>query len=141
MKRLLVLLITLTPLIAAASATDEIKTVLNDQAAAWNRGDIDAFMEYYWNNDSLRFASGGTISRGWLTTLDRYHKSYPDRAAMGTLSFSDLEITELAPDAAIAFGRWMLIREHDSPHGLFTLTFRKIDGKWVITQDHTSSGG
>ena len=129
------------PCLAFATTADEINTVLKSQAAAWNRGDIDAFMEFYWKNDALRFASGGTISRGWLTTLDRYHKSYPNRAAMGTLTFSDVEITEFAPDAAIAFGRWMLLREQDSPHGLFTLTFRLIDGKWVITQDHTSVGG
>jgi ketosteroid isomerase-like protein len=140
MKRLLALLLALLPCLALASTTDEVTAVLKTQAAAWNRGDIDAFMEYYWKDDALRFASGGTVSRGWLMTLDRYHESYPDREAMGTLTFTDLEITELAPDAAIAFGRWTLLREHDSPHGLFTLTFRRIDGKWVIVQDHTSSG-
>jgi len=140
MKRLLPLLLFALPCLAVATTGTEIIAILETQAAAWNEGDIEGFMEYYLKDDSLRFASGGSVARGWRSTLDRYRESYPDRAAMGALGFSDLEITELGPDAAVAFGRWRLVREKDSPHGLFTLTFRRIDGTWRITQDHTSSG-
>jgi ketosteroid isomerase-like protein len=123
------------------SATSrKILELLTAQSAAWNRGDIDAFMQGYLQSDSLRFASGGTVTLGWRRTLEGYKRRYPDRAAMGTLTFSEIEITELAPDAAIAFGRWKLTREKDTPQGLFTLTLRKTADGWRIIQDHTSSG-
>jgi ketosteroid isomerase-like protein len=116
-----------------------INRVLDAQSAAWNRGDIDAFMEGYWKSDELRFASGGVITYGWKTTRDRYRRNYPDKATMGTLAFTIHEVNVLSADAAIVFGRWELTRKHDKPWGLFTLTFRKLDGAWLIVSDHTSS--
>jgi hypothetical protein len=59
---------------------------------------------------------------------------------MGTLAFSELAVTELASDAAIAFGRWKLTRAQDAPQGLFTLTLKRTPGGWRIIQDHTSGG-
>ena len=120
-------------------AAREITALLTAQAAAWNRGDIDAFMQSYAQTDTLRFASGGTVTLGWRPTLERYKQRYPDRATMGTLAFTEIEVTELAPDAALAFGRWKLRREKDAPHGLFTLTLKKTAAGWRIIQDHTSS--
>jgi ketosteroid isomerase-like protein len=122
-----------TPPVAA-----EITTELSAQAAAWNRGDIDGFMASYAPLADLRFASGGDVTRGWQPTLERYKKHYPDKATMGTLSYTSLEITVLAPDAAIVFGHWALQREKDAPHGVFTLTFKKFAAGWRIIQDHTS---
>jgi ketosteroid isomerase-like protein len=143
MKPLLVwLLLSLAPALARADSPPvaaELTALLTAQAAAWNRGDIESFMAGYASVNDLRFASGGNITRGWQPTLARYKKSYPDQAAMGTLAFSDLEITVLAPDAAIVFGRWQLTREKDTPHGLFTLTLKKSAAGWRIIQDHTSA--
>jgi ketosteroid isomerase-like protein len=116
-----------------------ITRVLEDQVAAWNRGDIDGFMAGYEVSDTLRFASGGDVTRGWKSTLDRYRNRYPDKAAMGTLAFSNLEVTPLGSDAAVVFGQWRLTRGNDSPQGLFTLTLKKNAGRWRILQDHTSS--
>ena len=123
----------------ASAAAREITALLTAQAAAWNRGDLDGFMQAYARSDTLRFASGGNVTYGWQQTLARYKKNYPDQAAMGTLAFSDLVVTELAPDAALVFGRWQLTREKDTPHGLFTLTWRKTAAGWRIIHDHTSS--
>jgi ketosteroid isomerase-like protein len=120
-------------------AAREVTAVLTLQAAAWNRGDIEGFMQGYAQIDTLRFASGDKVTYGWRATLENYQKSYPDRAAMGTLAFSDLVVTELAPDAALVFGRWQLTREKDTPHGLFTLTLKKTAAGWHIIHDHTSS--
>lgn len=127
---------------AALRASDDagaIRAVLMAQAADWNRGDIAAFMRAYWKSDQLRFASGGTITRGWRTTLERYLQRYPDKAAMGTLTFTLIDVDVVAGDAAVVFGQWELARAQDHPWGLFTLVLRKIDGAWVITADHTSS--
>ena len=124
---------------AAPSAAAQIELVLRTQADAWTRGDIDAFMQTYAQVDDLRFASGGNVTYGWKATLARYQQRYPDRAAMGTLAFSELTVTELSPDAALLFGHWQLTRAHDTPHGLFTLLVRRTPAGWKIFADHTSS--
>ncbi|MDB6128678.1 MAG: hypothetical protein JWM35_2574 [Verrucomicrobia bacterium] len=123
----------------SAPHSAEILRVLETQAGAWNRGDIDAFMQTYSPTDDLRFASGGTVTFGWKATLERYKKRYPDRATMGTLTFSELTVTELAPEAALVFGHWSLAREKDTPHGVFTLLVRRTKAGWKIFADHTSS--
>ena len=124
---------------AQDAARGQIEQVLGEQAAAWNRGDIDAFMEGYAKIPALRFASGGDVTYGWQETLDRYKRRYPDRAAMGTLTFSGLDVTVCAPDAALVFGRWRLKTDAGEPNGLFTLFFRKTDAGWRIVADHTSA--
>jgi ketosteroid isomerase-like protein len=122
------------------SAGREITALLDAQSAAWNRGDIDGFMQGYAQTDTLRFASGDSVTYGWKPTLEAYKRRYPDKAAMGKLEFSGLVITELAPDAAVVFGRWRLTRAQDAPHGLFTLTLKKSAAGWRIIFDHTSGG-
>ena len=123
----------------AAAPADQIRLILQTQADAWNRGDLDAFMQTYAPVDDLRFASGGSVTYGWKPTLARYKQRYPDRAAMGTLAFSELTVTELSPDVALIFGHWQLTRAHDAPHGLFTLLVRRTPAGWRIFADHTSS--
>jgi uncharacterized protein (TIGR02246 family) len=115
----------------------EIRKVLDDQATAWNRGDLEAFMQGYWNSSKLVFV-GSEVTRGWQPTLDRYKRTYGTREKMGTLTFSDLEITMLSKDAAVVLGSWSLARATDNPHGRFTLTFRKFKEGWRIIMDHTS---
>ena len=116
-----------------------IRALLEKQDAAWNAGDIDAFMDGYWVSPELRFASGGTVTRGYQQTLDRYKERYSNRDLMGQLSFDKLEIVPLSSDAAVVHGRWLLTRAEDAPSGLFTLVFRQIDGNWKIVSDTTTS--
>src|SRR5437867_1757180 len=116
-----------------------IRSVLSAQQEAWNRGDIDGFMNGYARSASTVFVSEDTIRRGWETVRARYRKKYSDRAKMGTLTFSDLEITLLSPDAAVVLGRWRLKRANDQPHGRFTLIFKRLPEGWRIVHDHTSA--
>lgn len=116
----------------------EIRRVMDDQSAAWNRGDIDGFMAGYWKSEKLTFISGTDVTRGWQPTLDRYKKGYDSRAKMGTLTFSDLEFNIMSKDAAVVLGSWELKRDADNPKGKFTLTFRKFKEGWRIVMDHTS---
>ncbi len=116
-----------------------IEKTLTDQSAAWSAGDIDRFMQDYWMSQDLRFASGGVVKRGWQTTIERYKLRYPDKTAMGGLSFTDLEINLLSGVDALVFGRWTLSRAQDAPTGLFTLHMKKFDDDWKIVSDHTSS--
>jgi len=117
----------------------EIEETLSQQDLAWNQGDIPAFMEFYWNSDRLRFASGGSVEMGWKSTQKRYAARYPDRSAMGELAFTDLEITVFSKRDALVFGKWSLKREDGHPNGLFTLHMHKFGEDWKIVSDHTSS--
>ena len=116
----------------------EIEAVLQKQVAAWNRGDIEAFMEHYWKSDNLTFSSGGETTRGWQNTKERYLRRYPSPEQMGQLKFTQLEITTLGDSAALVLGHWHLSRNSSSLEGNFTLAFRRIDSNWVIIHDHTS---
>lgn len=121
------------------NAEESIRTLLAAQTAAWNRGDVPGFMKGYWNDPKLRFASGDSVTTGWKETLARYQSRYGDKAAMGKLEFSAIEIEVIDADHAYAFGRWRLLRAKDAPHGLFTLVLRKVRGDWRIVHDHTST--
>ena len=122
-----------------AKAEAAIRAVLNSQAAAWNRGDIEGYMNGYDRSPNTEFVGGDSITRGWQEVLDHYKKRYDTREKMGTLTFSDLEITVLSRNAALVLGRWHLKRASDEPHGTFTLLFRKRKAGWRIIHDHTSS--
>jgi ketosteroid isomerase-like protein len=117
----------------------KIQGVLRAQQDAWNRGDIEGFMNGYWRFEKTVFVSGDEVTRGWQKVLDRYEAKYSDRAKMGTLMFSEIEITPLSNDSAVALGSWKLIRANDQPHGRFTLIFRKFPDGWKIIHDHTSA--
>ena len=116
-----------------------IRAVLDAQVAAWNRGDVEGFMDGYDRSPNTEFVGGDSITRGWQQVIDRYKKNYDTREKMGTLTFSDLEINVLSADAALVLGRWRLKRAADEPHGTFTLLFRKTKPGWRIVHDHTSS--
>ena len=142
MKTLLAVMLLSTlavlPDVAEADAETDIRALLNAQQQAWNRGDIPAFMNGYWNNEQLRFASGNSITYGWQPTLERYLGRYHNRKLMGQLQFEVLSVRQLSPAYAIAFGHWALTRENDQPKGLFTLTLEKFPEGWRIIADHTS---
>jgi len=116
----------------------DVLAVMTRQSEAWNRGDIEGFMQGYWQSEKLAFVSGDNVTRGWQATLDRYKKSYDSRAKMGTLTFSGLEVNVLSMKNAVVIGSWSLAREKDNPHGKFTLIFQKMKDGWLIIHDHTS---
>jgi ketosteroid isomerase-like protein len=120
-------------------AESAIRAVLDAQAAAWNRCDVEGYMDGYDRSPKTEFVGGDSITRGWQEVLDRYKQKYDTREKMGTLTFSDLEITMLSGDAALVLGRWRLKRATDEPHGTFTLLFRKTKAGWRIVHDHSSS--
>jgi ketosteroid isomerase-like protein len=136
------LVLSISSVHAAADPTaiqSAVRAVLDQQVKDWNAGDIGKFMRGYDRSEKTRFASGGNITLGWQAVLERYQRTYSDKATMGTLTFSDIDITVASEDTALAFGRWHLKREKDEPSGLFTLLFRKTSDGWKIVHDHTSA--
>jgi ketosteroid isomerase-like protein len=141
--RALLLLIPFTLLAVFAksqNAPAAIRQVLETQQAAWNRGDLDAFMAGYSNSPDLTFFSGAHESQGWQAALDRYKKNYQGvRREMGKLEFRNLRIEMLNADSAFVRGEFHLtMSDGKTPHGLFTLVFRKFPEGWKIVHDHSS---
>jgi beta-aspartyl-peptidase (threonine type) len=141
---ILFLLVFLRFTFAQDSRTDvkaAVETALRQQVEAWNRRDLEGFMAGYWNSPDLIFFSGAQKTSGWQSTLERYRARYHGEGReMGKLEFSDLSIQELAPDAAYVLGDFHLtMSDGKTPHGLFTLIFRKFPEGWKIVHDHTSA--
>jgi L-asparaginase / beta-aspartyl-peptidase len=143
------LMFTFYTLIPATAYADEPKghqaersavlTVMKAQQEAWNRGDIAAFLTGYWHSPNLTFSGSNGIFRGWDAVMARYKKNYPDRSAMGTLDFSNLEFRPLGTDVALLLGHWHLKRQKDEIGGVFTLVFQRFPEGWRIVHDHTSA--
>jgi ketosteroid isomerase-like protein len=140
MKKIAFLLILLTTGKIFAQSTDEaaVRKVLATQNAAWNRGDIDAFMVGYWHSDSLMFIGQSGVTYGWQNTLNNYKKNYSDTAKMGKLNFTLITVKQLSGKYYRVVGKWYLTRTVGDVGGHFTLLFEKINGEWVIIEDHTS---
>lgn len=115
-----------------------ILNLLEKQRQDWNNGDVTAFMQVYLKSDSLLFVGKNGPTYGWQQTLDNYKKSYPDKAAMGFLTFGIKKVDFLAKNKAFVLGSWHLKRTHDEPQGYFTLILEKIKGEWRIIVDHSS---
>ena len=140
-KNLLLICFVMLSVTSIAQKTNERQAVLevmNRQNKHWNEGNISAFMEDYWKSDSLMFIGSKGVVYGWKPTLDRYNKTYPDKATMGTLKF-DIQKTDFhSKTTCWVLGKWHLTRpEKGDIGGYFTLILKKINGKWLIVSDHT----
>lgn len=115
----------------------EIQSIMDKQAKCWSAGDMDCYMDGYWKSDKLMFIGKSGLVYGWQQTLDRYKRTYPDKAAMGRL---DLKLKHIEPlgDAIFVIGTWELKRKKDRLSGYYSLLWKNIGGKWVIVADHSS---
>lgn len=125
-------------LFAQNNEETKIRQLLATQTEAWNRGDVEGFMQTYWKSDSLMFIGKSGVTRGWKQTLENYKRGYPDTAAMGKLSFDIIKVEKLSPQSFFVVGKWMLKRTIGDLSGHYTLLLRKISGQWVIVADHSS---
>lgn len=118
---------------------DAVTAVLARQRAAWNRGDLAAYMDGYARTADLVFTSGGQVRRGWDDTLRRYRTRYgADRAGMGTLGFDILQVQPLGADGAVVLGRWRLTGTPNAGSGVFSVVLERRREGWRIIHDHTS---
>jgi ketosteroid isomerase-like protein len=138
MQSLLIALLFSITLCAQSVDEKQIRSTLDKQTAAWNRGDIEGFMDGYWRSDSLMFIGKSGVTYGWQNTLNNYKKGYPDTASMGKLHFDIIEVKRLSVLYFSVVGKWHLSRSIGDLSGHFTLLFRKVKNKWVIVSDHSS---
>jgi uncharacterized protein (TIGR02246 family) len=123
-----------------AAEEHAIRQVVARMEAAWNKGDFAGYMEGFKKPDVV-FVSRGQFQRDWQGTLDHYVRDYGGAGAKrrGRLTFWDLRIELLAPDAAMLIGRYRLEGGERPQDGINTRLFRKVDGRWVIAMNHVSS--
>jgi beta-aspartyl-peptidase (threonine type) len=119
----------------------EVKAVWTTQMDAWNRGDLEGFMDGYWKSPDVVFFSNGSETRGWQPTLDRYRASYQGEGKhMGTLDFPQLDFKPLGPEAVLVRGRWRLkMPDGKESSGMTSVTFQKLPEGWRIVHDHSSA--
>lgn len=142
MKNLLLLLFSFCCFVTKAQSSEDKKqilTILSQQTEAWNDGNVTAFMNGYWESDSLMYIGKTGVTFGYKATLARYKKNYPDKSTMGILKFDIIKVNFIAKDACFVVGKWHLTRpEKGDVGGHYTLLWRKMKGKWVIVADHSS---
>jgi ketosteroid isomerase-like protein len=138
---LLLLLLLKIGVVNAQSKQDQhaIISAMDQQAKDWNNGDLNAFMQSYWQSDSLQFVGKSGVTYGYQNTLNNYVKRYPDREAMGTLDFNYISLSFPAKGIAFMVGKFHLTRPTlGDLEGHYTLVWKKIKGKWLILSDHSS---
>ena len=116
-----------------------IVATLHAQAAAWNEGNLQAFMETYWKDDDLKFVSGTAVTKGWAATMKRYRERYSDGSGLGQLSFERTDVEMISDDVAIVTGRFNHVKNEEASSGAFTLVMKRMGGVWRIVHDHTAS--
>jgi ketosteroid isomerase-like protein len=131
------------PTAHAQSATQAVQVALDAQLAAWNQGNIERFMEYYWKSDKMKFVSAAGLNQGWQATLDRYRKRYPGKEGMGKLQFEVVSNEQIDKKTCFVVGKFFLERtgpngEKEEFRGWYSLVWQKVKGRWVIVADHTS---
>ncbi len=131
---------TTTPRTFTAGDRAAVEAVLTTQQAAWNRGDLDAYMAGYARIPELVFTSGGNLRRGWDETHRKYREKYgQDPSTMGRLSFEILGVQPLGADGAVVLGRWRLDDTPQAGGGIFSVVLERRPEGWRVVHDHTSS--
>jgi len=140
MKNIIVALIVLLIIGCSPKKNDivEIQLLLETQRKAWNDGDLPGYMEGYLKSDSLLFIGKSGLNYGWEKTLANYKKGYPDKAAMGDLTFTLNKVELLGYNSAYVVGKWHIDRVEDSLEGHFLLIVKKLNDQWKVVVDHSS---
>ena len=141
MKNIIIFFLLAVAMSAKAQKPTDKQAILNlleQQRGDWNKGDLEAFMQGYWKSDSLLFVGESGPTYGWRKTLDNYKKGYPDKAAMGFLTFGIKKVELITKDRAFVLGSWNVKSEKEELKGYFTLLLRKIEGVWKVVVDHSS---
>ncbi len=136
-----------TPAVAApagerfsAADREAVAKVLADQAAAWNRGDLDGYMAGYLRSPDLVFTSGSKVRTGYDETIASYKQKYgTDPSSMGTLAFDVMRVDPVGDGGAVVLGRWDLTLASGPVGGVFSVVMARTPSGWLIIHDHTSS--
>lgn len=123
---------------ALRSPEEIIVATLEARIAAWNEGNLNAFMETYWKDKKLKFVSGSSVNSGWTATMRQYRDDHASPEGLGSLSFENMDVNLITDDVAVVTGRFNLVKSEQAENGTYSLVLRRFDGAWRIVHDHTN---
>ncbi|WP_114784262.1 DUF4440 domain-containing protein [Botryobacter ruber] len=121
----------------ATTATAQVQQALDEQVNAWNAGDLETAMSYYWNSDDMLWISKTGVQRGYQPVLHEFLDDFKDRSRMGTYSYTPLHLEEIAPGIVFFVFSWKIELEGRQLMGtVSSQVWRKVDGRWVAVSEH-----
>ena len=120
-------------------AVQEVKRALEGQISAWNKGDLETAMTFYWNSPEMLWISKGGTEKGYKEVYDMFLQDFKDRSQMGVYSYEPLHIEQVSKEAVYFVFRWKI--ELDGKGlmgGVSSQLWKKLDGRWVVTSEHAS---
>lgn len=118
---------------ASREQLDVTKIVIAQQKA-WNDGNMDEYLKYYKDAPDTTAMLASPV-RGLEAIHNAYHTNFPNKAAMGSLEQTDVEVRELGDNFALAIGKYHLVRgkkEGGTLDGTFSEIMEKTPAGWRI---------
>jgi ketosteroid isomerase-like protein len=115
-----------------------ILAIIQKQEEDWNRKSLDAFLEAYWNSDTLRYVTNRGVTYGFEKVAEIFRRNFPDTASMGKIDFDVIHVELITENDAMVTGKFLQKVDKKFRGGYFTFLFRRLKGKWKIVADHTS---
>ncbi|WP_242922885.1 YybH family protein [Pontibacter liquoris] len=117
----------------------EVIQALEGQIAAWNAGDLEAAMAFYWNSPDILWINKTGLEKGYQEVLDMFRQDFTDSSHMGQYSYEPLHIEQITPEVVFFVIRWkILLRGKRLMGGVSSQLWKKPAGRWVITCEHAS---
>jgi ketosteroid isomerase-like protein len=117
----------------------EVRAALAGQVTAWNAGDLEKAMEFYWNSPEMLWIARSGIEKGYAPVLEGYRKDFSDKTKMGVYSYEPLHIEILSKRTVYYVFRWKIeLGGKKLMGGVSSQVWKKIGGRWLITAEHAS---
>lgn len=118
----------------------QVTRMLQRSAEAWNRGNLDGFMEDYLRSSATTYLGSSGLVSGWEAIRARYAPLFEAGALRDSLRFEAVTARPLGDDYALATARFVLFREGAvTGSGPFTLVLWRTDEGWRIVHDQSAS--
>ena len=120
-------------------AEQEVVKALEGQIEAWNKGDLETAMTFYWNSPEMLWVSKGGVERGYQEVLEAFRADFTDSSNMGVYSYKPLHIEQVSPEAVYFVFRWRIVLDgKELMGGVSSQLWKKKGGHWVVTSEHAS---
>jgi ketosteroid isomerase-like protein len=115
----------------------DVKAALDIQVAAWNAGDLEKAMTFYWNSPEMIWISRSGVEKGYQPVLEGYRKDFADRTKMGVYAYEPLHIEALSKTSVYYVFRWKIeLNGKKLMGGVSSQIWKRIKGRWLITSEH-----
>jgi hypothetical protein len=116
-----------------------VQQALEGQVQAWNRGDLEKAMTFYWNSPEMLWISKKGLEKGYQEVLELFRKDFSDSSKMGLYSYEPLHIEQLSPEAVFYVFSWKIELEGKQlMGGVSSQIWKNSGGSWVVASEHAS---